>query len=48
MPYNLFNQQAMGTPGNPLLAATTDAKPGKLNSFEVGYKGIIGDKLSSG
>ncbi len=46
VPYNLFNQQAMGTPGNPLLAATTDAKPGKLNSFEVGYKGIIGDKLS--
>lgn len=41
--YNLFN-------GEPLnqLAETARSEIGKLNSFEVGYKGIIGEKWSVG
>ncbi|TVZ57292.1 iron complex outermembrane receptor protein [Lutibacter sp. Hel_I_33_5] len=41
--YNLFNGEAMNE-----LTPTLQSRIGKLNSFEVGYKGLIGDKLSVG
>ena len=39
--YNLFN----GEPMNELVP-TLQSQVGTLNSFEIGYKGMIGDKLS--
>ena len=39
--YNLFNGEAMNE-----LTPTLQSQVGTLNSFEVGYKGMIGDKLS--
>lgn len=42
-PYNLFNDQPMTT-----LSNTGSAAIGTLKSWEVGYKGILGDKWSLG
>ena len=42
-PYNLFNNEAM-----PTLDETSSAAIGTLKSWEVGYKGLLGDKWSLG
>ena len=42
-PYNLFNNEAM-----PTLDDTSPAAIGTLKSWEVGYKGLLGDKWSLG
>jgi iron complex outermembrane receptor protein len=42
-PYNLFNGEPMNT-----LTGTDSAKIGTLKSWEVGYKGLLGDKWSLG
>ena len=39
--YNLFNGEAMDE-----LTPTLQSQVGTLNSFEIGYKGMIGEKLS--
>ena len=39
--YNLFNGEAMNE-----LTPTLQSQIGTLNSFEIGYKGMIGEKLS--
>ena len=41
--FNLFNREPMSE-----LTGTTDARPGYVDSFEVGYSGIIGKKLKVG
>ena len=48
--YNLFNGEPMMdmTTGAAQLAATTRSQPGYTNTFEVGYSGLLFDKLKVG